>query len=189
MASLAENTKSEVKAVTSGITLFLDNTAILVRAALPEDTRGLESMFYRLSPISISRWLFIPAQHSPRWAAVLASLANVDYLDQYAVIALVDNKIIGIARYDRGATRQEAELGIIIEDAWQSRGIGKLLLTFLVIEASRQHIHTFTAMMLSENRPAIRLLASNFGQVSFQWRSGECLARARLDTFRSAPLT
>ncbi len=189
MASLAQNTKSDCKADVPGITLFLANSIILIRAALPADASGLERMFYRLSPTSISRWLFIPAQSHPRWAAVLASLANVDYQDQYAVVALVEDEIIGIARYDRGPTLLEAELGIIIEDAWQSRGIGKLLLTFLIIEARRQHIQTFTAMMLSENRPALRLLASSFGQVGFQWRSGECVARAGLETFRPAPLT
>src|SRR5579859_1663524 len=189
MPSLAENTESVFKAASPEIAAFLDGAAILVRAAETGDASALQRMFYRLSLTTISRWLFIPAQRDPKWAAVLASLAKIDHQDRYAVVALVDNEIIGIARSDRGPTREEAELGIIIEDAWQSRGIGKLLLTFLIIEARRQHIHTFTAMMLSENRPAIRLLASNFGQVSFQWRSGECLARAGLDTFRPVPMT
>src|SRR5215470_1272316 len=100
---------------------------VVLRAALPEDVVRLERMFYRLSPDTIYFYLFVPVPRQPRWAERLGALARADGHDHYALVALAGGEIVGIARYDRGAVPEEAEFAILIEDAWQRRGLGKLL--------------------------------------------------------------
>ena len=161
-----------------------DGATVQIRAALPGDEARLRRMFYRLSPNSIYFWMFVPAPKQPYWAANLARLAQVDYTDQYALVALVGGEIVGIARYDRGAAPEEAEFAIVIEDAWQARGLGKLLMRRLIAEADQQHISTFTARILGENRRALRLIGALFAQVQSHYLSGECLVRSPLTALR-----
>jgi acetyltransferase len=141
-------------------------------------------MFYRLSPTTIYRWCFLPVPSLPRWAQTLANIANVDYQNQYAMVASYAGEIIGIARYDRNPASQEAEFGIVIEDVWQRRGLGKLLFGRLIAEARRHQVVTFTAMILGENRPALRLVSSLFDKLTIHWHSGECQVSASMDTFK-----
>src|SRR5262249_29432434 len=92
--------------------------------------------------------------------------------------------IVGIARYDRSGTSQEAEFGIVIEDAWQGRGLGKCLMNALMSAARKQEIATFTARILGENRPAMRIVTALFEHLSIHWQSGECDVSASLEMFK-----
>ena len=163
-----------------------DGAVVCVRPVTPADEARLRRMFYRLSPGSIYTWMFVPAPKLPERAAVLAALARVDYERQYALVATAGNEIVGIARYDLEAAQEEAELGIIIEDAWQARGLGTLLMRRLIVEASRHQITAFSARVLGENRRALRLIAALFASVQWEWHSGECQAHTRLEALKGA---
>ena len=157
------------------IRVLEDGAAVLMRAALPEDAARLERMFYRLSPETIYYYTFVAAPRQPHWAARVGALARADGNDHYALVALVDGEVVGVARYDRGASPEKAEFGILIEDAWQRRGLGKLLMTRLVQEASRHEVNMFMARILGENRRALRLVAALFANVQSCWDRGECV--------------
>ncbi len=161
-----------------------DGAVLRVRPVALADEARLRRMFYRLSPGSIYTWLFVPAPRIPERAALLAALARVDYERQYALVAVAGSEIVGIARYDLDAADAEAELAIIVEDAWQARGLGKLLMRRLITEASQHQITAFTARMLGENRRALRLVSSLFASVRWEWNSGECQAHAHLDSLK-----
>lgn len=161
-----------------------DGAAVLIRAALPEDAARLERMFYRLSPDTIYFYTFVPVPRQPYWAARLGALAQTDGSDHYALVALADGEIVGVARYDRGAVPEEAEFAIVIEDAWQRRGLGRLLMTRLVQEASRHQVCTFTARILGENRRALRLVAALFATLQARWDNGECQVRSPVSMLR-----
>src|SRR5579862_3425767 len=168
----------EQATVMPSISMLGDGTAVLLRAALPEDAARLERMFYRLSPETIYRYMFVPVPRQPHWAERLGTLARVDGHDHHALVALADGEIVGIARYDRMAAPEEAEFAILIEDAWQQRGLGKLLMTRLIEEANHHQISTFTARILGENRRALRLVAALFADLQSRWDSGECVVRS-----------
>ncbi len=165
-----------------------DGAAVLIRAVVPEDAARLERMFYRLSSNTIYFWRFVPTPHQPYWAAQMGALARVDYADQYALVALVGGEIVGIARYDRGTAPEEAEFAIVIEDAWQRRGLGRRLMTRLIVEAGQHQINTFMARILGENRRALRLVAALFANLQSQWVSGECQVRSPLSMLRPVGL-
>ena len=51
-----------------------------------------------------------------------------------------------------------AEVACTVTDAWQRRGMGTLLMQTLVTAARALGVTTFTATVLAENRPSLRLL-------------------------------
>ncbi len=163
-----------------------DGTTVLIRAARPEDETRLECMFYRLSPETIYFYTFLPVAHQPHWAMRIGALAGADSIDRYALVALVNEEVIGVARYDRDAAPGQAEFALLVEDAWQRQGLGKMLMTWLIKEASCRRVSTFTARILGENQRALRLVAALFASVQARWESGECLVCAPVAALRSA---
>lgn len=180
---MASESKGQTEALPV-ISALDDGAVVLLRSALPEDAARLERMFYRLSPETIYFYTFVPVPRQPHWAARLGALARADGNDHYALVALVEGEVVGVARYDRGAVPEEAEFAIVIEDAWQRRGLGKLLMTRLVEEASSHQVSTFTARILGENRRALRLVAALFANLQSRWDRGECVVRSPVSMLR-----
>jgi GNAT superfamily N-acetyltransferase len=154
-----------------------DGTRIVVRQICAGDTERLRRMFDRLSPLTVYRRFFSPITR-PR-QSMLRHLATVDHERREAIVALAGDEIIGVARYDAtapsgaaggshatasqpGAERAEiwgdAEIAVTVEDAWQHRGLGTLLLRRLTKVALSHGYDHFSASMLADNRPALSLL-------------------------------
>jgi len=56
--------------------------------------------------------------------------------------------------------RGTAEIAIVVEDGWQHRGLGSLLLdALLAAAAERRNLRVFTADVLADNRPMLRVLS------------------------------
>jgi GNAT superfamily N-acetyltransferase len=73
-----------------------------------------------------------------------------------------------------------AELGVLVEDAWQHRGIGRRLVAHLVTAAPARGITTLTAAVLAANATVADLLRQVPGQFSIA-ADGEVLnVRVRL---------
>jgi GNAT superfamily N-acetyltransferase len=189
MAALAIDHAHELQGVVPAIIVLPGGASVLIRPACTSDDTRLERMFHRLSPTTIYRWCFIPIQSPQHWAQTLANVATIDEQRQAVMVASYAGEIIGVARYDRTPNRQEAEYGIVVEDAWQARGVGKLLLSNLILEASRHQITTFSAIILGENRPALRLVSSLFDNLTIQWQQGECQVSGSLDNFKPPTFT
>ncbi len=158
-----------------------DGAVVLLRTPQPGDGERLRRLFYRLSPVTIHRWFFVAAPRLPEWAAALTRLAEVDGVDHAATVAAVGDEVVGIARYDRPAPGPEAEVAILIEDAWQGRGLGRLLIARLGAEAAHRRIAAFTATILGENRRAVALVSRQFAGAEVRFRGGEYRLRVRLD--------
>ncbi|MDQ1521175.1 MAG: hypothetical protein QOI55_2248 [Actinomycetota bacterium] len=138
-------------------TMYLaDGTAVVVRPICEADTERLSRMFDRLSPTTVYRRFFSPITR-PR-QSVLHHLATVDHDRREALVALDGDEIVGVARYDTGRTGDQAEIAITVEDAWQRRGLGSLLLRRLTKRARERGLEQFFASMLPDNRPALSLL-------------------------------
>lgn len=132
----------------SGETLHL-------RPIRPDDEERLERLFHRLSPRTIYMRFFSPvARPSHR---TLRYLSSVDHDGREAIVAVDGDDIVGVARYDRRAGTDEAEVAVLVEDAWQGRGLGRILTEHLAREARSHGVEAFTASMLGDNRRAIGL--------------------------------
>jgi RimJ/RimL family protein N-acetyltransferase len=88
--------------------------------------------------------------------------ANVDYTDRLALVAEpvgeTRTTVIAVARYDYSHADGLAEVAFVVEDAWQGRGLGTILLHALLSAAHQREVQCFRADVLTDNRRMMRLL-------------------------------
>ena len=131
-------------------------TTYEVRALRSDDVEALRRMFFRLSADTVYRRFFRPVR-TPN-ERVLQHLCDVDHDRREALAAVVDGEVVAVARYDRLGETDEAEVAVVVEDAWQGHGIGRDLVQRLASLAQSRGMHVFTATMLGDNRAAVGLL-------------------------------
>jgi GNAT superfamily N-acetyltransferase len=137
---------------------FKDGTIVRLRPIRPEDDQILVESFRRLSPESVYQRFFTAL---PELSPVMARyLASVNFTNRFALVAEVGAELAGVARYERTADPAVVELGLVVLDAWQSRGLGRILLRAILDAATANGIHHFRADVLAENRRMLRLLAT-----------------------------
>jgi len=154
---------------------------VQLRSAWPEDRDPVVRMYYRLSPTTIYYRLFVPAPPTPDWAARFAALAIPSEADRGALVAFLDGEVVGFANYAETSTgHHEAELALVVEDAWQRQGIGRALLAALVEEAARHEVGVFNAIILGDNARALRFLTRFFPWAEVRLEDREFAVRAAL---------
>jgi GNAT superfamily N-acetyltransferase len=150
-----------------------DGSPVDVRLIRPDDESRLSALAGRLSRETVYQRFFAPLQRlSPEQAHFFA---NVDYRDRLAIVAERtpggEPALIGVARYDRGADGI-AEIALVVDDGWQRRGLGVILLEELLRAAEDRGIDRFRAYVLSDNRRMLGLLARHTEIVERQRRDG-----------------
>jgi acetyltransferase len=136
-----------------------DGQPILVREVWPTDAAILVDGFGRLS--ARSRLLRFLAPKNGLTSADLRYLTEIDHFNHEAFAALTDagGQGIGIARYVRDSrVPDSAEVGIVVVDEWQGRGVGSALLTMLRERALDAGIARFTGLMFAGNTEVRALL-------------------------------
>jgi GNAT superfamily N-acetyltransferase len=118
-----------------------------LRRAEPGDRPGLRDLHSRLSPYTIYLRYFTGAPNLHRELDRL--LRPVDD-DHEALVALVDDTIVGVACYERTGP-QAAEVAFLIDDAHRGVGLATLLLDILAAAARRNGIAEFHAQTLHGN--------------------------------------
>jgi GNAT superfamily N-acetyltransferase len=152
---------------------------VCVRAVSSRDEEGLRGMLSRLSKKTIYQRFHMPYPRVPGWA--LASFTRAD--DQAAsLVAVVGDEIVGHAIYVRSDSGREAEFALVVEDLWQSQGVGKLLLSELAKRARHRGVETFTGEVLGENRRVLGLLDVVFVEVNYLTKGGVYHVRVPLRT-------
>ena len=155
-------------------TIWIDETPITVRPIAITDADRLAGLFTRLSPESVHFRFFSPVRRPPR--AALLRLADVDHERRDALVALVDDEIVAVARYDAKRGSHEAEIALTVEDAWQHHGLGKRLARRLGELAKARGYDTFVATMLPDNRAALNLMRKLVPDAHVRFVDGEYAA-------------
>lgn len=138
-----------------------DGSAVILRPIGPEDAPRLQAFHTRLSPDSIYlRWL---SAHPVLSDAEAAALANVDYTTRMAFVAILPEDpehLLGVARYGIISPERpnEAEAAIVVEDSYQSRGLGTHLLRALITYARAQGIRYWLAEINVENARMLKFI-------------------------------
>jgi acetyl coenzyme A synthetase (ADP forming)-like protein len=137
-----------------GDVLLRDGGVVHVRSIRPDDLDRHERFVVGLSAESSYLRFFSPLvalSDDQR-----ARLCDVDGVDRQALVGLVDDEIVAVARYERlDATR--AEVAFVVADEHQGRGLGTLLLEHLAAAALAHGITTFEADVLSANEPMLQV--------------------------------
>ena len=136
---------------------------MILRPAVAADRPLLVAAFERLSPESRYRRFFAPVKSMS--GPLLDYLTAIDYVDHFAWAAIAaepgplgDPYGVGVSRYIRLADPAAAEMAVTVVDDWQGKGLGRILLDALVLEALENGIERLEGDVLDENRPMHELL-------------------------------
>src|SRR5215472_9337500 len=115
-----------------------DGTIARIRAIRPEDEQILIESFRRLSPESVYQRFFMALPELP--AQMAHHVANASDSDRFALVAEIGAELAAVARYERTSESSAAELALVVLDAWQNRGLGRLMIRAIVDAAERNGI-------------------------------------------------
>ncbi|HEV7757914.1 MAG TPA: GNAT family N-acetyltransferase, partial [Acidimicrobiales bacterium] len=157
--------------------VLADGSTARVRPIRPDDGQRVRDFHSRQSPESIYFRYFTP--HPTLSDREVEQLTHIDYVDRMAFVALRDDVMVGVARYDRWPTRSEAEVAFFVDDAHRGLGLATLLLEYLAAAAGEAGISAFTATVLPSNRRMV----SVFHQAGYETTSSfeEGVIEVRLD--------
>jgi ribosomal protein S18 acetylase RimI-like enzyme len=65
--------------------------------------------------------------------------------------------VVGLGQYELNADMHTAEVALLVRDNCQGKGVGTELLSYLTYLAKKQGLLGFSAEVLVDNRPIIRL--------------------------------
>lgn len=162
-----------------------DGTMVTVRPIRPDDAPRLQTLFARLSPRSIFL-RFLGHRKELPWE-LAERLANVDYQTRMALVATREqygeDDIVADARYEGNLPGEPglAELAIVVEDQYQGRGLGTLLLERLVAYARTHGIRVFWATVYHDNAPIKRIIQRSGLPIERSVEAGVWEIRMKLD--------
>lgn len=138
-----------------------DGSRLRLRPVRPDDEERLISFHDRLSGQTAYQRFFNVMKHLPRASAHF--LANVDYRRRLALVAEHGAgpcpTLAAVARYDCTDQPDTAEIAFVVQDDWQNRGLGTILLEALLAAAEARGIRRFRAYVLPSNGRMLDLLA------------------------------
>jgi GNAT superfamily N-acetyltransferase len=165
---------------------------VRLRAVRPEDKRNLVRGLHRLSPASrLSRFF---AMKKRLTETELRYLTEVDVVNHFAIGALTlrdddaEGEGIAIGRFVRlDSPPDSAEPAIVVVDAWQGQGLGRMLLERLIDAARERGIRSFHAEFLADNAAIRQLLESLFPRMLMQRKGTVVVATMPIEPEDAAP--
>lgn len=130
-------------------------TPFTIRPIETADTARLMAAHDQLSPEARRLRFFRP--HPVMTEEEANHFTHVDHVDREAFVATVGDDIVAVGRYDR-VSPTEAEIAIVVGDAFQGHGLGTTLLDHLGEHARKVGITHFVADTFGDNRAAVALL-------------------------------
>ncbi|HEY1459929.1 MAG TPA: GNAT family N-acetyltransferase [Casimicrobiaceae bacterium] len=140
-----------------------DGTMLRVRPIRPEDAE-LEQAF--VTSLSQQTRYMRFMQHLPGLTPqMLARFTQVDYDRELALVALDEGDeetkgehIVAVARYVAYPDGETVEFAIVVGDAWQHRGVGRLLLQRLIAVAAKRGYARMIGNVLTMNSPMLAFM-------------------------------
>jgi ribosomal protein S18 acetylase RimI-like enzyme len=159
--------------------------AVAIRQARPADLAALGDFFAGLSMSTRYLRFFAPVTPGPKMLRLLAgAAADVD-----AVVAVRGGVIIGHAmgadRVDPRGVRV-TDVGVVVADAWQGRGIGAALTRALLTGARARGVTAVTMDVLGDNQQALGMITAHWPAASIGHETDCVTFRIGLGQTRSA---
>lgn len=156
----------------------INHGTVWVRLASPEDTDAVAAMHERCSEQTRYQRYFSVAE----WRGVQLRRLSGGHRGATLVVLSEDGTLIGLGNVfpDEPGSGQAAEIAMIIEDAYQRRGVGRRLLQRMLDLATRMGFAEIVATVLSDNTGMLHLLDSCGLQWTSSIESGVTTMRAPL---------
>jgi acyl-CoA synthetase (NDP forming)/GNAT superfamily N-acetyltransferase len=135
--------------------LLMDGRIIHVRPLFEGDTEALSALYSRASPRSRYLRFFTAGISIDREVQRLIAPSD----DHVALLAEHEGVAVGVASYEI-LNGTQAEIAILVDDAWQGDGIGSLLIEHLAAVARRAGIEELLGDVLATNVTMLRTSAS-----------------------------
>ncbi len=153
---------------------------LLLRPVKMSDEELLKDFFYSLSDQSNYRRFIMLRRRLPH--EVLQRFTAIDYTRQMVILASIQQAekeyVVGVGQYVVQEETHTAEIALAVRDDYQKRGIGALMLSYLSEIAKRQGLLGFTAEVLGENRPVMKLIEKAGFDFRKEITDGVCYLKA-----------
>ena len=151
--------------------LLSDGTAVHLRPIRPQDAPSLVAMHSRFS--ERTRYLRYFSAHPRIPERELRRFVNVDHHDREALVIELGDRLIAVGQYERlGEESEQAEVAFEVEDAYQGKGAGSILLEHLAAAARDAGLTRFVAEVLPVNAAMLRVFADAGYEVQRQYADG-----------------
>lgn len=150
--------------------VLADGETGYVRAISADDAPQLLAFHERQPRENLYRRFFSPKPTLT--PAELAHFTDVDFVDRVALVLEIRGEFSAWASYERWPGRDDADVAFMVDDVHQGKGIATLLLEHLAAIARTNGIHRFTADVLADNRPMLRVFARAGWPVQRHFDSG-----------------
>ena len=154
---------------------------VWIRLARPEDSDAVAAMHERCSESTLyRRYLTAVGQ----WRDVTLRRLTGGHRGATLVAMSEDGTIVGLGHVfpDASAQSQTAEIAVLVEDAYQGRGVGTRLVRHMLELAERLGFDDVTATVLAQNDEMMRVLDSTGLTWSRHVEAGVLTLRATLPT-------
>ena len=156
-----------VRVTKSGLEIFLRPVKI-------SDEPLLKDFFYSLSDQSLYRRFF--TMRFDMGHERLQKFVVIDYTKSMEIVAVIHDgekeEIVGLGQYFIDEKTHTADVAFAVRDDYQNRGIGYELVTYLAHIARKQGLLGFTAEVLIDNKPMLRLFEKLGGKRAFRTSDG-----------------
>lgn len=136
----------------TGLNLFL-------RPVRLNDEPILKDFFYSLSEDSLFKRFICVKKDMPH--KELQFYTAIDYSKEMVILAIIKDEwketVVGLGQYSINEKTLMAEVAFIVRDDYQNQGIGEILINYLTFIAKRSGLYGFTAEVLVNNKPMLRL--------------------------------
>jgi acyl-CoA hydrolase/RimJ/RimL family protein N-acetyltransferase len=136
-----------------------DGTEIFFRPIKPNDEPALAEMMYSLSEESVRTRYMTRSMSFPH--REMQRVTNIDYRQDVAIVGVVPSvsgeEIVAIAQYFLDPKTQSAEVAFVVQDEWQSKGMGTFLLDYITQIAKQRGVKKFWAKVLPNNEPMLTI--------------------------------
>ncbi|MBC6457622.1 GNAT family N-acetyltransferase [Actinomadura sp. HBU206391] len=125
------------------------------------DRDRLRRMSTVLSPQSLYTRFFAGTPQIPEM--YVRALHALDHWNHDALVAMIDDEMVGIAEYVRDrADPERAEIAVLIADHWQRHGVASCLIRYLARLAERRGITEFSADVMLGNAAALAAIRAGW---------------------------
>lgn len=131
-----------------------DGSTAQLRPIAPHDGEGLTAFYSRVSEQSKYFRFFAP--YPVLSERDVERFTHVDHVRRVAFVMTRADDIIAVGRYD-AVDDNEAEVAFLVQDDYQGRGLGQLLLEHLAEAGRERGIERFVAEILPENTRMIQV--------------------------------
>ncbi len=136
-----------------------DGTLVKVRPIKPEDEPLMAALFYSFSEDTVRQRFMQPKKTITH--EELVRYCQIDYDRELALVAIIEKEgqkqIIGVVRLIKHPDEENAEMAVVVSDAWQGKGLGWLLCTQMIHVAKQLGLKRIWMAILADNSKMLNL--------------------------------